>query len=358
MLSELYHIAKNLSHQGQQKRLVHADFGEPGLSTRSNLYLLLGGDGEIVKLEVLQTSETISLWTLKKGNFKFFPAARMPKPLIALPANDPRWNEIKTLTPQTLRALLSAQIHAVQPIDVHHERKQAERISDWRHVDQATIGNLHAFAAHFLHLTMDAKTFGTKLSVALDYALQHNRDGKVLKPLQALLCGTLKESKNKPPEVEFNVQIIFDYLPKSEIAGVLYSSKMKQVVLECLNSEQTVAPKKGGKAMAIQAERNCAFEGVRLVLLDGPYPDWSAQPVISKAFKPFSKFSDAPCNYRYHVADSNGFPIGAEIAKELVAAGCTITSPELRNKTWRSLRNGKFDIRNGKKTEARDVLSA
>jgi len=358
MLSELYHIAKNLSHQGQEKRLVHADFGKPGLSAKLNLYLLLGEDGEIVKLEVLQSAETFSLWTLKKGGFKFFPAVRMPNPLIAVPAGDPRWNDIKTPTPGTLRSLLSAQIEGVQPIDMRHERKQAERMSVWRSEDLATIGILNAFVSHFLNLTQDAKTFGTKLSIALDSALEHNRDGQALKPLQALLCGTLKESKNKPPEVEFNVQIIFDYLPKSEIAGVLYSAKMKQVVLECLNAERTTAPKKGKKSGVVQTQIDCAFEGTPMVLLNGPYPDWSAQPVIGRAFKPFSKFKDAPCNYRYHVAESDGFPIGSDTAKELVAAGCTITSPELRNKTWRSLRNGKFVIRNGKKTEARDVLIA
>lgn len=82
MLAELYHIAKNLSHQGQEKRLVHADFGEPGLSTNVNLRLLLSDEGTIVRLDPLQAEDAVSLWTLKKHNFKFFPAVRMPNPLL------------------------------------------------------------------------------------------------------------------------------------------------------------------------------------------------------------------------------------------------------------------------------------
>ncbi len=357
MLSELYHIAKNLSHRGQEKRLVHADFGEPGLSTNVNLRLLLKEDGRIVRLEVLQSTEAISLWTLKKGNFKFFPAVRIPKPLIDVPTDDPAWKTLKKPTVEALRSLLSSWKEEVQPVNLPSEREQATRMMKWEHDDKEAVGRIQAFAAQFLELTKDPKVFASTLAAALEAALISTTDEKLFKPLQALLCGVLKEPKNKPPEVEIKVQIIFDYLPKHEVAGCLYNPRARQVVLECLNAEKADTPKKGRHEVAVPA-RDCAFEGGPMALLDGPYPDWSAQPVIGKAFKPFSKFSDAPCNYRYHMADSDGFAIGSDTAKELVAAGCTITSPELRNKTWRSLRNGKFDMRNGKKIETRDVLIA
>ncbi len=357
MLSELYHIAKNLSHQGQEKRLVHADFGEPGLSTNVNLRLLLTEDGKIVRLEALQIADAASLWTLKKGGFRFFPAVRMPNPLLDLSVDDPVWKALKKPTVEALRSLLSSGKDKVQPVNVRSEREQATRMMKWEHDDQAAVGRIQDFAGQFLELTKDAKTFASKLATALEAALISTTDERLLKPLQALLCGVLKEPKNKPPEVEFKVQIIFDYVPNHEVAGCLYNPRTRQVVLECLNAEKTDAPKKG-KACEHGVPTNCAFEGRPMSLLEGPYPDWSAQPVIGKAFKPFSKFSDAPCNYRYHVADSEGFVIGSDTAKELVAAGCTITSPESRNKTWRSLRNGKFDMRNGKKIETRDVLIA
>ena len=357
MLSELYHIAKNLSHQGQEKRLVHADFGEPGLSTNVNLRLLLSEDGRIVRLEVLQTTEAVSLWTLKKGNFKFFPAVRMPNPLFDLSAGDPPWKLLKKFTVEALLSLLSSWKEKVQPVNLSSEREQATRMMKWEHNDKEAVDRIQAFAGKFLELTKDPKVFATTLATALEVALISATDEKLFKPLQALLCGVLKEPKNKPPKVEFKVQVIFDYLPKHEVAGCLYNPRTRQVVLECLNAEKADAPKKG-KTSEPGMPTNCAFEGRPMSLLEGPYPDWSAQPVIGRAFKPFSKFSDAPCNYRYHVADSGGFVIGSDTAKELVAAGCTITSPESRNRTWRSLRNGKFDMRNGKKIETRDVLIA
>lgn len=358
MLSELYHIAKNLSHQGQEKRLVHADFGEPGISTNINLRLLLGEDARIVRLEALQATEAVSLWTLKKGNFKFFPAVRMPNPLLDLPPDDPAWKVLKKPTAETLLSVLSSCKEKVQLVNLPSERDQATRMISWKHDDQLAADRVSAFAGQFIELTSDAKSFAAKLMVALEVTLTTSIDDQQLRPLQALLCGTLKEPKNKPPEVEFKVQIIFDYLPKNEVTGCLYTPRIKQLVLECLNAEKPDSTKKGKVRDRGVPPSNCAFEGRPMALLQGPYPDWSAQPVIGKAFKPFSKFSDAPCNYRYHVADSGGFVIGSDTAKELVAAGCTITSPESRNKTWRSLRNGKFDMRNGKKIETRDVLIA
>ena len=358
MLSELYHIAKNLNQQGQEIGLVHTDCDKPGISTNLNLRLLLSDDGKIIRLDALQATDAVSLWTLKKGNFKFFPAVRMPNPLLDVSGNDPAWMALKKPTSAALRSLLSSWKDKVQPVNVPSEREQATRMMMWKHNDQEAVGRIQAFAGQFLELTKDAKVFASALANALEATLIGTTDEKQIKPLQALLCGMLKEPKNKPPEVDFKVQVIFDYLPKHAVTGCLYNTRTRRVVLECLNAEDATSPRKAKKSEKNTSGVDCAFEGRSMALLDGPYPDWSAQPVIGKAFKPFSKFSDAPCNYRYHVADSDGFAIGSDTAKELVAAGCTITSPESRNKTWRSLRNGKFDMRNGKKIETKDVLIA
>ena len=360
MLSELYHIAKNLSHQGQEKRLVHADFGEPGLSVHLNLRLLLSEDGKIVRLEALQSTDAVSLWTLKNGNFKYFPAVRMPNPLLDVPTDDPAWKELKKPTVEVLRSMLSSWKEKVQPVTLQSEREQATRMMKWEHDDLEAIGRIKAFAGQFLELTKDPKVFATTLAAALEAALNSSTDEKLFKPLQALLCGVLKEPKNKPPEVEFKVQIIFDFLAAHEISGGLYNAKMSRVVLECLNQEKTSQSGKRRRAETISATRECAFEGRAMRLLDAKskYPDWYAKPVIGKQFKPFAKNSAAPCNQRYHVADAEGFSIGADTAKALVAAGCSITSPEARNKTWRSLHSGKFETVKSKKKETFDVLIA
>lgn len=354
MLSELYHLAKNLSHQGQEKLLVHTDFGEPGLSGHLNLRLLFNDAGRIVRLEVLQKMDETCLWTLKKGKKRFFPAVRLKHPLLQLLPNEPAWQEIKKPTSTALRSLLESRKKDIRTMDLRGECVQAERMKVWKHENHETASRITAFAVNFLALV--TKDFAVKLSDALDEALSRSNDEKALKTLQALLCGTLKEAKNKPPEVDFKVQVIFDYLPAGEIIGCLYNAKVQRVILECLNSEKAPVSKKGKITESVNGLRDCAFEGRPMVLLQGPYPDWSAKPVIGNVFKPFSKFAQAPCNFRYHAAESDGFAIGSDTAKELVAAGCFITSPESRNKTWRSLLNGKFDMRNGKKIETRDVL--
>lgn len=360
MLSELYHIAKNLSHQGQGKRLVHADFGEPGLSANVNLRLLLSEDGKIVRLDALQPADATSLWTLKKGNFKFFPAVRMPNPLLGLSATDPAWKDLKKPTAQVLRSLISSSKEKVQPVNLPSEREQATRMLKWEHDEKEAVGRIQAFAEQFLELTKDPKVFAATLANSVESALISATDEKLFKPLLALLCGVLKETKNKPPKVETNVQIIFDFLAAHEIAGGLYNAKMSRVVIECLNQEKSSSSVKRRKSETVSATRECAFEGRAMPLLDAKskYPDWYAKPVIGNQFKPFAKNSAAPCNSRYHVADAEGFSIGVDTAKALVAAGCSITSPEARNKTWRSLHSGKFETVKSKKKETFDILIA
>jgi hypothetical protein len=111
-------------------------------------------------------------------------------------------------------------------------------------------------------------------------------------------------------------------------------------VLECLNNEKPSA-KHGRKNAEDLQELSCAFEpdgSTANQILDAPYPDWSVKPVIGKAFKPYSKFSDAPCNSRYGHADAGGFPIGDETAKTIVGFASGITTEELRGITWQGIR--------------------
>jgi len=361
MLSELYHIAKNLSHQEQEEYLVHVNFGDPGLSTKLNLQLLLGWDGRIVRLEALQAEDSASLWTLKQGNKRYFPAVRLSRPLISVLPTDPMWEEMKKNSAEVLRDLAANRKRDPKAMRFPLERKQAERILKWTHEDHDCLGRIQEFARHFLALTDDAERFGVQVSEAIDTALSKTSDDKSIKPLQEFLCGHLVKQKGKPDKTEGKAQLIFDYLPEGDAAGCLYSPRIGRVVLECLRGEKPTTTKKKrvvGEGSEMR-QPDCAFEGRQMPLLTGPFSDWSAKPVIGKPFKPFSKFSEAPCNARYHVEGSAGFPIGAETADTLVAAGAAMTAPALRNKTWRSIRNGKLETVKGKKKEKKpDVLIA
>lgn len=357
MLAELYHIALNLKKQGTETELVHADFGEPGLSTNLNLRLILSKGRTMLRLDRPSQDEFVGLWTLKKGNFKFFPAIRLPNPLLKVSVHDAVWSDLKKPTIDVLRRLMDARKQAIQPVDLKAELEQAKRMKRWNHKETDVLEMLHCFADSFITLADSPKEFAEKLVDVWSQALLQCRDDKALKELQTLLCGSRKESKNKPPKIEFKVQLILDYMPPGGVSGALYHPKVKRVVLECLEAETTIPATK-------RRTNQKAYSGICSVsnepghLLDGPFPDWSIKPIIGKPFKPYSKFSDAPCNARYHEADSKGFAVSAEVARNLVAAGSALTIPERRGKTWRALRNGKFEERNGKKIEATDALIA
>ncbi|MEM7011376.1 MAG: hypothetical protein AAF585_07825, partial [Verrucomicrobiota bacterium] len=364
MLSELYHLSKNISMAHGETNLVHADFGEPGLSTNTNLRLILGPNGAILKLDTLDSPDTkgdnrLALWTLKKGNFKYFPAVRVRTPLISLDPSDGFWDASKKSPKESLLQLLSSG-ESVKPLALKSERDQADRMSQWEHDEIDVLAILHEFSTSFLRLTADGKSFATRLCEHLRDALEKRSGDKLAKVFQPLVCGSLKESKNKPPKVECKVQVVFDYRPKGELSGCLYTPLMQRVVLECLNTEKP-STKKIAKKASNSPTLPCSFEPdgpTSLEILDVPYPDWSIKPVIGKAFKPYSKFSDAPCNFRYGHADTSGFPIGVETVKTIVGFASGITAENLRGITWQGIRNGKFDTRGGKKVETFDALIA
>jgi hypothetical protein len=358
MLGELYHIALNLKRQGYETEGAHPDFGEPGLSTNSNFRLTLGDEGTIRRFDRPSQDELVGLWTLKKGNFKFFPAVRLPNPLLNVAIDDAVWAELKKPTVDMLRTQLDAHEDALQAVNLKAEREQADRITAWAHKETEVLRILHGFADSFMALTSDAKLFGAKLAQAWRNALSSNCDDKSLKDFQIFLCGSRKEPKNKPPQIEFKVQLILDYMPPGSVSGALYHPRVKRVVLECLEAEMVSKSATAEKANKEDADDLFASSSEPGDVLEGPFPDWSIKPVIGKPFKPYSKFSEAPCNARYHKANSHGFAISPKMARDLVAAGSALTMPEKRNKTWRALRNGKFEERNSKKIEATDALIA
>ncbi|MBX3741288.1 MAG: hypothetical protein KF712_09880 [Akkermansiaceae bacterium] len=352
MLNELYLLALNLKSSGVEQEPVHVDFGEPGLSSYQNFHIALEAPGRIAFARPLETPE--SFWTLKKGNFKFFPAVRLSSPLVDLPPDAPQRADFKKTTGEVLYRLLEETPLSLNEFEFKSEREQARRILAWKHKDSESLGILKDFATAFDGLASKPREFSRQLVDALSHTLQGNLDERALKACEALLCGLLKESKNKTLMVEARVQLIFDWLPENKLSGVLYSPRIRRLALDCLNSEEASSHK---KAPIQQFECALEKEG-EMSPISGPFPDWAAQPVIAKAFKPFSKFSDASCNFRYGRADSEGFPIGEKTAKALISAGNFITSREKMGKNWRPLKNGRFEERNKKKAEASDVLIA
>lgn len=368
MITELYRLAQNLRLHKSEREWVHADFGVPGMSTYKTFHLILKEAGDL-RLELMGNPDDYALWTLKSGNFKYFPAFRPDSPLIDIAMDQLE----KSPTKESLLAILKG-------TDEDRTRKsiwekslagiqgQVERILKWKSEsplsDEGML--LQQFVNGFKRLIENRERFEKALFSALIELLETNSfSANEINTLQTLIYGTFKESKNKAPKNEYKIQILLDYQPENSLQGILYTQRMKDVVLKSLIKEPSPSPKKkesdGGY---------CSLENMAGKILREPYPDWAANAKIvlrnkktvtvgfGKAFKPYSKFSDAKCNYRYGKADSEGFIIGKDIAGELVSAGASVTRPDLYGDTWKTIKNGKFTEKNGKKSPDSDVIIA
>lgn len=364
MLIELFQIARNLAGQGIKTGLVHKDLGIPGLTTLPTLRVVLNEDGVIVRILPITKDEEPGLWTLQSGNFKFFPAVRL-KLIPALPVPT-ELLEKKSVNLQDVITLLdiSKQL-SERKIDsemLDGANKNRQRIRNWQSTEEGEIlAQLKKFSTAFDKFCESAQSAALNLLKGTENSLQSPQDEKTLATFSNLLAGQSfvgKKNKDekinaekKPKKEENRIQLCFDFKPSNDLTFTLYSPRVKQVVLECLATEN--GDQKSNMKKENSQNSPCAFASPNAEPLITPFPKWSARPVINKPLSPFSKFSDAACNFRYQRADSDAFPIGAETARMLVAALTEITSkPQGFN--WRALRNGKFD----KQREEQDVLIA
>ncbi len=362
MLAELLHLTRNLEEQGIPLVLVHRDFGNPGLSGNTNLKAVLGPDGRITRLVRLTPEEQPGLWTLKHGKKNFFPAVRLPTNPLNLSIDDERWSLLeKKPSIETLKRLVDVRTRPqVQGIDLASLwHKQGARFLKWTQPSrEPMLTELQGFASAFARFSTSADGVSNEILRAVEEALTQTADPEFVQALGTLLVGQRKESRGAQATIECKVQLCFDFAPPGEPGFSLYSPRVKQVVLECLDRESHADI--AASALGERDTVRCAISGQMLAasdLLDEPFPEWSVAPTISRPTAPFSKFSAAPCNFRYGRADSQAIPIGADTANRLVAGLQTLTN-RFKHSAWRPIRNGQLEKRGKKKTEAQDVLIA
>lgn len=346
MLAELLQVARNLTAQKIDIPLSHEDFGKPGLSGHATFKVALDINGKIVKIESLLTQDAAGLWTLKKGKKRFFPCIRISAPLIQLEPNDSRWKAVSDGSPDDVREFFSSITHdSVQPVDLSGLcNEYVERISRWQPPEGTVfIDQIHNFAKAFSLFAKNPKDVSKAIVDAVEAKLRQHISDEEMRMLLALLVGVRKESKKKGFTVEYKVQICLDFSPEDDLTFTLYQPRVSRIVLQCLNSEITPKTNIG----------ICSLGGCG-PLLRGSFPEWSVPPVISMPLSPFSKFSEAECNYRYGRADQDAFPVSADIARGLVGALRQLTSDEFKGRTWCPLKSGKLE----KKKDREDILIA
>lgn len=349
MLIELLGLAKNLRAQGIETGLVHRDFDRPGISGHATLKVVLNERGEIVRLLPIAKDDE-GLWTLKRHNHTYFPAVRLPNPPIGLDIDDARWKvlEGKGGTDNLRNTFIACEVQT-QGVDLSGLSNQVERLCKWTLQESPDIvRSLNRFALAFRRFASSPREAAGAIVGAVMAALNSPCDDTLRMTLVAALVGRRKKKKDQRFEHEYKVQLCFDISLPDDPAFSIYMPRVRNVVLQCLHGERANHEKSGTGA-------RCALTGEPAALLSGPFPSWSARPVISKSLNVFSKFSEAACNFRYHRADSDAFPIAEDVANQVVAALKSITDlPPGTN--WCPLHNGKFERKQSRLVETKDVL--
>lgn len=355
MLIELLTLAKNLKVQGIETGLVHRDFGRPGVSSHATLRAILNESGELVRLHPIVKGDE-DLWTLQRGNFKYFPVVRPSKssrwsaPPICLDIADDRWKIIEqNSATDELRDFFADCEGQIQDVDLTDLSDQVARLYKWSSTESPdVVRSLQRFAFAFQRFASNPREAATAIVRAAIVALNSPCDDSLRKLLAIALVGQRKKKKDQKVEHEYKVQLCFDITLADDPAFSIYVPRVRNLALQCLHAEQGSDEKKEG-------ESQCALTGKPSILLSGSFPRWSAPPVISKPLYAYSKFSEAACNFRYHRADSDAFPIAENVANQVVAALKSITD-QPPGTNWRALHNGKFERKQSRLVETKDVL--
>lgn len=350
MLIELLTLARNLKAQGIETGLVHRDFDRPGVSSHTTLKVVLDENGQIVRLVPIVKGD-VDLWTLKRGFFKYFPVVRPKNPPIRLDLDNEKWHAFEHCSDfGELRNCIAACDELIQGVDLSDLGDQVRRLcpSPFQE-DHDIVQALNRFALAFQLFASNPNDVAKALSRAVTATLDTSFHDESLRRLLAIvLVGQRKNKKDQTVECEYKVQLCFDISLADDPAFSIYTPSVKNSVLHILHAEQ---PNQGKSAI----NALCALTGEATALLSGPFPSWSAPPVISKPLNAFSKFSEAECNYRYHRADSAAFPVAEDVANQVVAALKTITD-QSPGTNWRALHNGKFERKQSRLVETKDVL--
>lgn len=361
VLAELYQLARNVEAQGIPLDPVHNNFGTPGLASHTNFWARISPSAEelSVKLSLLPKEHEFALWTLKNNNFKYFPAVRPKSPLFVINPDSELWESLKKpgrkIDLTNWKSKIQSEMRFLKEaaggnldIDLSDGIENADRFSKCGGSENSDINPILEIASHYRLLSGDTARAGKIIYQACLDMLATATTEDECKAILSLLVGNLKEPKNKPPTVEFKVQLLLDICLPGDPAYTIYTRRMHLTILDHLLDESVLSSEK----------KPCLFSPSGGTRLNTPMAGWSSPPVVSKPTAPYSKFGDAPCNSRYNLSDAASLPISREASQHIVASLNAATDPSRKGVNWRFVKNGKFE-RNKKQTkECSDVLIA
>lgn len=358
MLAELYQLSRNLKAQGIDTELSHADFSSPGITSHTTVRAVICSDGNSLALYPFNKDNARNLWTLKKGNFAYFPAIRPQSPIFQVSPENELWERIEKPDKKTpfldwkntiLQTICEIKDNTALPQNIDKNLAktfvQCQRIKNFSNCEEQPLAHLQSLSAAYQNLTSNPESYYNALLSACEELIKEAANAETCVTALEIIFGSRKKTRNKVPYVEAKIQLLLDFNGNDPLSTI-YTERMARAVLMQLTESNT------------SGSDICMFTPTKGNSLKSTFPGWSASPVISKPTAPFSKFGATPCNARYQTSDSEALKITTETAQNLVSSLKAATSESRKGINWRPIRNGKFETKNKKKIESSDILIA
>lgn len=317
MLNELLEIGRALRHAGISVDVRHPDVKD--VAKRAVLRVRLREDGSVWKVEPLSADEAGNLWTLRDGQHNSFPYHQLKAPLLAVDPDDARLEVIRGKRNDGAKrwaALLrlaeqgepSLEAFAAWPGDGYLKRLR-ERSAQLAALNGTQAGGVPAVFERFLLAVEQPDALLRSLRDALTEGVRRGRIATEL----PLVAGIMADGGGA---LYFDVDRDFDRLAGSgENVGEVSRA------LDDLAGDRT-----GGV---------CALSGKRGALVSDKFPQPNL-PVLGQTYL-FARNKDAPTNARYGRTSTDAVAIGSDEASALQAAVESVTRPEWKDRTWRSI---------------------
>lgn len=354
MLAEAFLLRQALEESGISPPRQHPRVKVPG-ATGACLRVRLAEGGSVSDVEDVSQEEWAGFWTIMEGNHNSFPIVRLGDPLIPLPSDHEVWTRLEELGKEDsirgLADLLSEILDREGPVNLSEKSRKL-----WQRLVEEKATELVSCAAGRARLEAEGlEEFGRRFQSAAAkperllveiarLALQRLREGRLAsaRAVQDLLVGGSSAGR---------VQLAFDLTIDGPFARGIYTDRFRTTLIGLL----PIDPKEDDSQ--VHPARECAFTGDELALQTRPFPKVRF-PVLNKDFPLFSMFSEARCNTRYGMTDSETVPVSADVARGLQDALSFIVDQTRRGQTWEPVASGQFEKQGGRKKEKFDLLIA
>ncbi len=264
-----------------------------------------------------------SLWSLRQGNFHFWPVVRPLGPICEVQAEavQAALAKAKDMRPGKGREMLVSEVVATALARADPEPElliAAERKERTHHRHKIELaGGLVSELARRLQRIESRPDL-------VRQALVDHRDDELGESLFAILFGRVVQGQIKGAG-----QVAFDLLEDS-----VYDPRYR------LDVERRLARSNDGLAEP-STLISCAYAGTMQTRHVGKFPNVSVPVVASSGIAMFSMFSDAPTNTRYGLSDAKIVMIGSETVQSAQDAIKYVTAGDMRGHFWCRFANGK-----------------